>query len=164
MTPPSERAAGTATQRRDPDIERLLQGRLHEPRRVLGVHAVGDVEAVVRVLKPSAVRVSLVEPAVELTRVPGTALFEWRGPRGSVTAPYRIRHESHDGRWHEEYDPYSFAPEIDDDDLARFAAGTHIAWAWRAARCFSAPRRIRSSSGRFLPRRRASSCRRPARW
>jgi 1,4-alpha-glucan branching enzyme len=126
MTPPSERAAGTATQRRDPDIERLLQGRLHEPRRVLGVHAVGDVEAVVRVLKPSAVRVSLVEPAVELTRVPGTALFEWRGPRGSVTAPYRIRHESHDGRWHEEYDPYSFAPEIDDDDLARFAAGTHI--------------------------------------
>ena len=117
---------------RDPDIERLLQGRLHEPRQVLGIHSrgaedAGDAgEAVVRVLRPDASRVQLLEPAIELARVPGTALFEWTGPRRGIAAPYRIRWESHDGRWHEGYDPYSFPLEIDDGDLARFAAGTHI--------------------------------------
>ena len=53
MTPPSERVAKVDTTPRDPDIERLLHGRLHEPRRVLGLHRVRDDadEAVVRVLR-----------------------------------------------------------------------------------------------------------------
>ncbi|HEY8172039.1 MAG TPA: hypothetical protein VIH21_03045, partial [Dehalococcoidia bacterium] len=103
MTPPSERIAKVDTTRRDPDIERLLQGKLHEPRQVLGVHrrrADDADEVIVRVLRPDAMRVRLLEPAAELTRVPGTALFEWTGPRSSMTAPYRIRWESQDGRWH----------------------------------------------------------------
>jgi 1,4-alpha-glucan branching enzyme len=110
----------------DPDIERLLQGRLHEPRQVLGLHAVDAHDSVVRVLLPSALRVQLVEPAVELARIPGTALFQWKGPHGSLKTPYRIRYESHDGVWHERYDPYSFPLEIDGYDLARFGSGTHI--------------------------------------
>ncbi len=129
MTPPSERIAKVDTTRRDPDIERLLQGKLHEPRQVLGVHrrSADDAdEVIVRVLRPDAMRVRLLEPAAELTRIPGTALFEWTGPRSSITAPYRIRWESQDGRWHEGYDPYSFPLEIDDSDLGRFAAGSHI--------------------------------------
>jgi 1,4-alpha-glucan branching enzyme len=111
---------------RDPDIERLLHGRLHDPRLVLGLHVVGTDDVLVRVLLPNASRVRLVEPAAELVRVPGTPLFEWRGPRASVAAPYQIRFESHDGRWHERYDPYSFPVEIDDSDLARFGSGGHI--------------------------------------
>ena len=126
MTPPSERAAKADMTARDPDIERLLHGRLHEPRRVLGVHRVGATDAVVRVLLPNAQRVRLLEPAVELARIPGTALFEWTGPRDSIALPYRIRFESSDGRWHECFDPYSFPPEIDEGDLGRFAAGSHI--------------------------------------
>ena len=123
---PSDRVDKIHTTPRDPDVERLLHGRLHEPRRVLGLHAIGADEAAVRVLRPDASRVRLVEPPVELTRVPGTALFEWRGPRASVTAPYRISWESHDGRWHEAFDAYSFPLEIDDADLARFGGGSHI--------------------------------------
>jgi 1,4-alpha-glucan branching enzyme len=126
MTPPSERVVTADTTPRDPDIERLLQGRLHDPRLVLGLHSIGADQAVVRVLLPSALRVHLVEPAAPLERVPGTALFEWRGPRSDIAAPYRVRWESHDGRWHERYDPYSFPLEIDDHDLARFAGGAHI--------------------------------------
>jgi 1,4-alpha-glucan branching enzyme len=110
----------------DPDIERLLNGRLHEPRQVLGVHDLSEQDVVVRALLPNAVRVRLVEPAVELERVRDTALFEWKGPRVGLTTPYRLRYESNDGRWHELYDPYSFPLEIDDHDLARFAGGTHI--------------------------------------
>jgi 1,4-alpha-glucan branching enzyme len=126
MTPPSERVAKADTTVRDADIERLLHGRLHEPRRVLGMHARGADEVVVRVLRPDSSRIRLVDPAVELTRVANTALFEWTGPRASIKSPYRIRWESHDGRWHEGYDPYSFQLEIDEGDLARFAAGSHI--------------------------------------
>jgi 1,4-alpha-glucan branching enzyme len=126
MTPPSERMAKAASDRRHSDIERLLHGRLHEPRRVLGVQPINDADVIVRVLLPNALRVRLLTPAVELTRVPGTALFEWTGPRESITAPYRVRFESQDGDWHEAYDPYSFPLEIDADDLARFAAGAHI--------------------------------------
>jgi len=111
---------------RDPDIERLLSGRLHEPRNVLGVHAVGNGDVVMRVLLPNALRVQLVEPAGDFERVPGTALFEWKGPASSITTPYRLRFESNDGRWHEQYDPYSFALEIDESDLARFSGGSHI--------------------------------------
>jgi 1,4-alpha-glucan branching enzyme len=110
----------------DPDIERLLNGRLHEPRQVLGIHASSEQDVVVRVLLPNALRVRLVEPAVELTRIPGTPLFEWKGPRDAMTTPYQLRFESNDGRWHERYDPYSFPLEIDDHDLARFSGGTHI--------------------------------------
>jgi 1,4-alpha-glucan branching enzyme len=126
MKPADQRAVSADTTPRDPDIERLLHGRHHEPRSVLGVLARGEKNAVVRVLLPNAMRVQLVEPAVELARIPGTALFEWTGLRSSIATPYRIRWESHDGRWHECYDPYSFPLEIDDGDLARFAAGSHI--------------------------------------
>ena len=111
---------------RSPDVERLLAGRLHEPRLVLGPQAVSATETAVRVLLPNAQRVALVEPNVALERVPGTALFECTGPVELLHAPYRIRWQSHAGQWHEGYDPYSFPPHIAQDDLARFAAGHHI--------------------------------------
>jgi 1,4-alpha-glucan branching enzyme len=126
MTPPDQRAADADAAPRDPDIERLLQGRLHEPRNVLGVHPVGENEVVVRMVRPDALRVRLVDPPVELARVPGTPLFEWTGPRDRVAVPLRFRFESADGRWHELYDPYSFPLEIDRSDLERFGAAGHI--------------------------------------
>ena len=119
-------APAAAAAARDHDVELLLNGRLHDPRRVLGAHARGAKETRVRVLLPSARRVRLVEPAVELDRVLGTPLFEWTGPKRLVKSPYRLRWETHDGAWHESYDPYSFPPLIDVSDLARFAAGSHV--------------------------------------
>src|SRR5262245_30177768 len=104
---------------RDPDIERLLAGRLHDPRRVLGLHPMGSTDVVVRVLLPNAKRVMLVTPAVDLERVPGTALFEWKGPRLEIEAPYRIRWQAYDESWHEGYDPYSFPLQIEQSDLDR---------------------------------------------
>ena len=126
MTPSDERAGKADMPPLDPDVERLLQGRLHEPRNVLGVRSIGAGDVVVRVLKPDAVRVCLLEPPVELVRVPGSALFEWTGPQAAITTPIRFRFESQDGRWHERYDPYSFPLEIDSSDLERFSSGGHI--------------------------------------
>ncbi|HLF09697.1 MAG TPA: 1,4-alpha-glucan branching enzyme, partial [Gammaproteobacteria bacterium] len=109
----------------DPDVARLLAGRLHDPRRVLGIHTLGNREIVVRVLLPNATKASLVAPAVELKRVGQTALFEWVGPPRMLTAPYRVRWQSHTDDWHESFDPYSFAPQLDQSDLSLFAGGNH---------------------------------------
>ena len=109
----------------DPDVARLLAGRLHDPRRVLGIHTLGNREIVVRVLLPNATKASLVAPAVELKRVGQTSLFEWVGPPRMLTAPYRVRWQSHTDDWHESFDPYSFAPQLDQNDLSLFAGGNH---------------------------------------
>jgi len=108
------------------DVVRLLEGRLHDPRRVLGVHAKGASDVVVRVLKPNAKRVMLVGHEGELERVPGTPLFEWSGPGRALAVPYRVRWQATDDSWHEEYDPYCFPLHIDASDLGRFAGGDHI--------------------------------------
>jgi 1,4-alpha-glucan branching enzyme len=123
-TPPAPGHSLTAPL--DHDGERLLDGRLHDPRRVLGAHALGERDIRVRVLLPNARRVSLLEPPVELARVPGTALFEWIGPKRLLKTPYRLRVETHDGVVYETYDPYSFSPHIDEGDLALFASGQHV--------------------------------------
>ena len=123
MNSPSE---GLARAKLEPDVQRLLEFRLHDPRLVLGLKPVDGDNAFVRVWLPNAQRVELVSLRVELARVPGTALFEWTGPRNGLTAPYRIRWQAHDGRWHEQYDPYSFPLQIEEADLARFAEGGHI--------------------------------------
>ena len=90
------------------------------------MHAHDDGNVVVRTLLPNARRALLVGQTAELARIAGTALFEWIGPKQAITAPYRVRWESHDGAWHECYDPYSFPPHIDATDLARFAGGNHF--------------------------------------
>jgi 1,4-alpha-glucan branching enzyme len=110
----------------DPDVQRLLAGRLHEPRRVLGPHGLDAERLVVRVLLPSARRVQLVDPAVELARVTGTALFAAVVAKADLATPYRIRWEDHAGTWHETFDPYCFPVHIDAADLARFGSGQHV--------------------------------------
>ena len=84
---------------------------------MLGVHrgaARGDARRA-RAAARTRCASGCVEPAVELARVPGTALFEWTGPRSSITTPYRdsLRVAATAvGTKH--YDPYSFPLEIDD--------------------------------------------------
>ena len=50
--PPPTNLVITPGSKLDPDIERLLNGRLHEPRQVLGVHDLSEQDVVVRVLLP----------------------------------------------------------------------------------------------------------------
>ena len=119
MSSPSDRLARANL---DADVQRLLEFRLHDPRLVLGLKSVDGDDVRVRVWLPNAERVELVARHAELARVPGTALFEWTGARDGLTAPYRIRWQARDGAWREQYDPYSFPLQIEEYDLARFAA------------------------------------------
>jgi 1,4-alpha-glucan branching enzyme len=109
----------------DVDVQRLLSGRLHDPRRVLGVHAMHGGRVVLRAHLPHAERAELVEPQAALARVGDSALFEWSGPAADLEELYRLRWQSGDGGWHEHYDPYSFPLTIEQADLERFGAGAH---------------------------------------
>ena len=58
--------------------------------------------------------------------MPGTALFEWVGPRRKLSHALSRPLAVFDDAWHEHYDPYSFQPHIEAGDLARFSHGNHF--------------------------------------
>ena len=103
-----------------------MSGRLHDPRRVLGLHELSQTDAIVRVHLPNAKRAWLVQPDAELERVPGSGAVRVDGPARRRSTPYRVRWQGFDDAWHELYDPYCFQPHIDAFDLARFAHGNHV--------------------------------------
>jgi 1,4-alpha-glucan branching enzyme len=109
----------------DVDVQRLLAGRLHEPRRVLGVHPTDQESVVLRAHLPDAARVEIAGTGQALTRVADSALFEWSGARAALPQPYRLRSQGHDGTWREQYDPYAFSLGLAHEDLERFCSGDH---------------------------------------
>ncbi len=106
-------------------VQRIEQGRHHDPFSVLGRHELGD-QCAVRVYVPQAARCSMLEGDRSLQRLPGSQVFEWRGPREEVPGHYRIRWEDDAGHSHTEYDPYTFEPGLSDYDLYLFAEGKHL--------------------------------------
>ena len=114
------------TDLRDPDVERLLSGRLHDPRRVLGLHALSQTEAIVpRAPAQREARVARAARGGARSRA-GNGAIRWSGPLLTIATPYRVRWQGFDDAWHEGYDPYSFQPHIDAFDLTRFAHGSHV--------------------------------------
>ncbi len=123
-----------------PDLVRLIEARQHDPFSVLGRHPTeaGDC---IRALLPEAERVLIGEAGEEMTRVPGTDLFEWRGAPGIIAERYRLTWETKDGQRHSDYDPYCFPPLLADFDLHLFGEGRH----WHAYRFLGA--HVRSVDG-----------------
>ncbi len=120
------RDPGTATTPlSDADVQRLLEARLHDPRRVLGLHRFGAGRLLLRVLLPYAARAQLAATGVELTRVGNTALFEWTGPEDAIAAPVALRWHDDAGTLSELIDPYSLPLQLDDDSLHAFGRGEH---------------------------------------
>ena len=122
---PRAKAAQSAAVKNRPDLRRILEARHHDPAAVLGRHPDGEGREVVRVIRPDAEDVHLVETGDAMRRVPETDLFEWRGPAGVLPAHYRLRWRDRAGREHTAHDPYSFAPQIADFDLHLFGEGRH---------------------------------------
>ena len=105
-------------------LERLLTFRHHDPFEIVGRHPHG-VEETIRVMLPEARSASL-DGAHELSRLADTCLFEWTGPTGTVERHYSVRWQHESGEHYEYIDPYSFTPQLDDDHLGRFSAGTDV--------------------------------------
>ena len=109
-----------------PELARLLGARLHDPFLVLGPHAAKPSRTLVRAFIPHVSAVELVEAGEAMKRIGQTDLFEWTGSADALPAHYRLRCLGHDGTSFDAYDPYSFAPQLIDQDLQAFAAGTHL--------------------------------------
>ncbi len=112
---------------KDTDRRRLLDARLHDPFRILGVHADNGGQTF-RVYLPGARDVYIDSiGAMHPTGAPG--LFEWHGESGVLPIHPRIRWCDHDGREHTAYDPYTFRPGLAPTEIARFNRGCeHRAW------------------------------------
>ena len=65
-----------------------------------------------------------------MARIGDSDFFQWQGDTSELPEHYVIRRVDSTGESRSSIDPYSFAPTIGADDLARFANGTHVE-AWR---------------------------------
>ncbi len=113
-------------------LERLQQGRHHDPFDYLGRHPLNQ-GWIIRAFMPSAEQVE-VAGLGPMNRVEGSDLFVVRldqKQHDKLPVHYRLRwQEKHDGSWHEVVSPYSFEPQLPDWDLHLFNEGRHR-HAWR---------------------------------
>jgi len=108
----------------DPDLQKIAEGRHHDPFAVLGRHSDGK-GVVVRVFIPHAEQVTLAEGGLPLARIEGSDFFEWRGPAGQVPECYRLIWQDDRHREHIAHDPYCYPPQLADFDLHLFGEGRH---------------------------------------
>jgi 1,4-alpha-glucan branching enzyme len=106
------------------DLIKIIEARHHDPFAVLGRHATAD-GVVVRAFLPHATDVAIAEGNLAMTRVPGTDLFEWRGPASAVPKHYRLMWRDQQHHQRIAFDPYTYPPQISEFDLHLFAEGKH---------------------------------------
>jgi 1,4-alpha-glucan branching enzyme len=114
-----------------PELQQIVDARHPDPFALLGRHPEGD-GVLVRVFLPHAEEVSLAEGGHSLSRIEGTALFEWHGPE--LPARYRLIWRDDQHREHIAHDPYCYPPQLPDFDLHLFGEGKH----WHAYRLLGA--------------------------
>jgi 1,4-alpha-glucan branching enzyme len=109
---------------RQTEFEQIAQARHHDPFNILGKHT-EDGTDLVRAYLPGADQVSIAEGNLQLERVAGTDVFEWRGSAGTVPDRYRLVWREDGHRECIAHDPYSFPPQLEDFDLHLFGEGKH---------------------------------------
>ena len=102
------------------ELERISQGRHHDPFSVLGKHREQDID-LIRVFLPQADNVTIAEGDIRLERIPDTDIFEWRGTPGTVPDRYHLVWSDADQHEHTAHDPYSFPPQLSATSAAPFS-------------------------------------------
>jgi len=117
----------------NPELQRLLEARHHDPFALLGRHPQDD-KVVVRAHMPYARDVEIAEGNLPMHRVDNSDLFEWEGDPKQVPERYQLRWRDSDNNEQVAHDPYCFPPQIADFDLYLFGEGKH----WHAYRFLGA--------------------------
>ncbi len=110
-----------------PHMQRIRSGQHHDPFEILGWHgAHGFEQRVWRVFLPDAEMVcaETAQQSLELIEV-AAGFFELRNPPADTSRHCILAWRDRQQRWHREYDPYSFAPQLSDFDLHLFGEGRH---------------------------------------
>ncbi|MEP7242190.1 MAG: 1,4-alpha-glucan branching protein GlgB [Gammaproteobacteria bacterium] len=110
------------------DMQRVAEGRHHDPHGVLGAHT-DNASTHVLLHIPSAHEVRL-ERRLEAERVGDSDFFSWSGTPGELPQHYRVSWTDSHGNSIEQIDPYSFAALIDMREAEAWSRGQHHA-AWR---------------------------------
>ncbi len=117
----------------EPELQRIIHARHHDPFAVLGRHVVGD-RLHLRAYVPLATEVTVADGELPMHRVADSDLFEWQGAADAVPDHYRLIWRDIEHREHLAHDPYTFAPQLSDFDLHLFSEGRH----WHAYRFMGA--------------------------
>jgi len=116
----------------DESIMCLLEARHHDPFEVLGLHTYNG-ESVYRVYLPDAVSARLADGGPALT-AKGAGLFVWHGDVSSIPVHPAIEYATDNGYTRHYIDPYTFQPQLTDNDLHLFGEGKH----WHVYRALGA--------------------------
>jgi len=117
----------------NPDLERIIHARHHDPFAVLGKHLMEGKE-IVRAHLPHANEATIAEGEIVMQRIANSDIFEWSGNAGTLPPHYRLIWRDQEQREHIAHDPYAFTPQLSDFDLQLFAEGRH----WHAYRILGA--------------------------
>jgi len=108
----------------NPELQKIIDARHHDPFAVLGKHVEKNQE-VVRIFLPKVKQVIVQPGNLTMQRIPQTDLFEWRGPLGTIQGRYHLQWVDDHGKTHKNYDTYSFLPQLTDFELHLFNEGKH---------------------------------------
>ncbi len=106
-----------------PAARKIVQARHHDPFEYLGRHTTqyhDRQETVIRIILPTAVSASLIEPPLAFQRVADTVIFELTTTDTTIPQHYTIEWISGDGSVHRHHDSYRFPTQIAEDKLTLF--------------------------------------------
>ena len=109
-------------------LQRIAEGRHHDPHSVLGVHERGGQVQVV-IYMPAARDVRL-DGRFVAERMDNSDFFTWTGARQELSQHYRVSWVDSHGNNPERVDPYTFLPMVDMREVESYSSGLHRA-AWR---------------------------------
>jgi 1,4-alpha-glucan branching enzyme len=106
------------------DVQDLAAGTHGDPFSVLGRHRVDGGE-VFRCFLPRTRKAWIEDPSRPMIRLPGTDLFEYLSKPGETPAQYKIIRDTDSGTRLESFDPYSFWPQLQEEEMDAFHQGHH---------------------------------------
>ncbi len=108
----------------DADSLKISAAKHHDPFSILGRHTVNN-QTIIKVYLPHAEIVSFSDNGAALTRISGTDFFEYVDAQNTLPAHYRLAWSDKNGVGHENYDPYTFDPQLPEFDQYLFGEGKH---------------------------------------
>ncbi|HRJ54476.1 MAG TPA: 1,4-alpha-glucan branching protein GlgB [Candidatus Thiothrix moscowensis] len=107
-------------------LNRIQQGRHHDPFDWLGWHPLPDGLWALRTFMPAAEAVTVVGHG-SMARLEGTDCFEaiLPSPTTPATHPPLVWQDKQSGNWHDAICPYTFAPQVGELDLHLLGQGRH---------------------------------------
>lgn len=107
-----------------PAVIALAEGSHGDPFSLLGRHPAGKRE-VFRCFLPRTKKAWIEDESRPMHRVPGTDLFEYLSEPGELPPQYLVIRESENDIKASSFDPYSFWPQLQHQEMEAFHAGNH---------------------------------------